>query len=322
MLAMSLPSAARALGLGDIRVNSALNEPLSAQIDLVGATPEELLSLTAQLADEAMFQRYGADRPSYLSTVRFKVATDSKGRPVLEVHSAAPFADPIVNFLVDVRWPKGELVRDFSLLLDPAVFTPEKRVAAAPAVTDESAEPTPASLSSYTTIASPAQPIAPASPAPAANVTARTAVPVASGSRIEPVYRVLARDTLFDIARRAGAVTEADVQQMMIAIFRANPEAFDRNINRLHRGALLNMPSARDVESVDVVEARRAVAKQTRAWKLYSVGSNFRPVGSGLIAVPPSAQRPDESAAVETLNNRVQSLEAALEAERQQVASM
>src|SRR6267142_6509340 len=117
MLAMSLPGAARALGLGDIRVNSALNEPLSAQIDLMGATPEELQTLTAQLADEAMFQRYGADRPSYLSTVKFKVATDSKGRPVLEVHSAAPFADPIVNFLVDIRWATGELVRDYSLLL-------------------------------------------------------------------------------------------------------------------------------------------------------------------------------------------------------------
>ena len=127
-LAMSLPGAARALGLGDIRVSSALNEPLSAQIDLVGASPGELESLTAQLADEAAFQRYGADRPTYLSSVSFKIARDSKGQPVLEVHSTAPFADPIVNFLVDVRWPQGELVRNFSLLLDPVVLAPEAGV--------------------------------------------------------------------------------------------------------------------------------------------------------------------------------------------------
>ena len=65
MLAMSLPGAVRALGLGDIRVDSALNEPLSAQIDIVGATREELVELTAKVANREMFQRYGADRPSF-----------------------------------------------------------------------------------------------------------------------------------------------------------------------------------------------------------------------------------------------------------------
>jgi FimV-like protein len=322
MLAISLPGAARALGLGDIRVNSALNEPLSAQIDLMGATPEELLTLTAQLADEAMFHRYGAERPSYLASVRFKVAMDSKGRPVLEVHSAAPFADPIVNFLVDLRWPKGELIRDFSLLLDPAAYAPGSRGANTAAVTEPLAELTPVSLTSSPVAASPALAITPASPAPAGNVTVHSAIPAPSASPIDAVYRVVARDTLFDIVRRAGAVTEADVQQMMIAIFRANPEAFDRNINLLHRGAVLTLPSRQDIEAVDAAEARRTVVKQMRAWKLYSVGAAFHPVGSGLIALPPSAQRPLESAPIDTLNSRVQTLEAALEAEQRQVASM
>ena len=322
MLAMSLPSAARALGLGEIRVNSALNEPLSAQIDLVGATPEELLSLSAQLADEMMFQRYGADRPSFLSSVRFKVAMDSRGHPVLEVHSAAPFSDPIVNFLVDVRWPTGEFIRDYSLLLDPAVFAPDSRVATAAAVTNRLAELTPVSLSSSPVAATPALAIAPASPAPGASLDSHTPIPARAASPIDSVYRVLARDTLFDIVHRAGAVTEADVQEMMIAIFRANPEAFDRNINRLRRGAVLTLPSAKDMEAVDAAEARRAVAQQMRTWRLYSVGADFHPVGSGLIALPPSAQGPVGAVQIDTLNSRVQTLEAALEAERQQVASM
>src|ERR1700693_3723803 len=129
MLAMSLPGAVRALGLGDIRVDSALNEPLSAQIDIVGATRDELAELTAKVANREMFQRYGADRPSFLATATFKVGLDSQGRPVLNVRSAEAFTDPVINFLVDLRWGKGELIREYSLLLDPAGFSSAPRVA-------------------------------------------------------------------------------------------------------------------------------------------------------------------------------------------------
>ena len=187
-------------------------------------------------------------------------------------------------------------------------------------MTDGLAGLAPVSLSSAPSAASRA--LATASPVSTAIVPDHRVIPVPSTSHIDSVYRVLARDTLFDIVRRAGALTEADVQQMMIAVFLANPEAFDRNINILRRGALLNMPSARDVAAVDPAAARSAVARQMQHWKLYSVGADFHPAGSGLIALPPSARQPDESAAMQLLNDRVQSLESALEAERQQVASM
>src|ERR1700693_2294784 len=137
MLAMSLPGAVRALGLGDIRVDSALNEPLSAQIDIVGATRDELVELTAKVANREMFQRYGAERPSFLATATFKVGLDAQGRPVLNVRSAEAFTDPVINFLVDLRWGKGELIREYSLLLDPAGFSSSTpRVAETPAVSD------------------------------------------------------------------------------------------------------------------------------------------------------------------------------------------
>ncbi|MGO9994427.1 MAG: FimV family protein, partial [Steroidobacteraceae bacterium] len=84
---MSLPGAARALGLGDIRIDSALNEPLSAQIDIVGATRDELIALTAKVANREVFQHYGADRPAFLASATFKVGMDSQGRPVLNVRS-------------------------------------------------------------------------------------------------------------------------------------------------------------------------------------------------------------------------------------------
>ena len=153
-------------------------------------------------------------------------------------------------------------------------------------------------------------------------MTVDTAIPVPPADDGGSVYRVMARDTLYDIVRRAGAVTRDEALQMMIAVFRANPDAFDRNINVLRRGAVLAMPSVKDRDSVSAAEARRSVAQQMKAWKLYSIGAEFRPVGSGVIAVPPGVQAEAQSGEVKKLNSRVQSLEEALEAEQRQVASL
>ena len=67
------PSSAWALGLGEIHLNSALNEPMNAEIDLIAATPDELTALRATLAGKDAFTRYGIDRPPFLSTLTFKV---------------------------------------------------------------------------------------------------------------------------------------------------------------------------------------------------------------------------------------------------------
>src|SRR5216684_8380481 len=122
MMALSMPGAGHALGLGDIHVDSGLNERLAAEIDIVGATPLDLIDLRAAIANRDTFLRYGADRPSFLSSTTFKVTRDSQGRPVLAVRSTESFTEPVVNLLVDLNWGYGELVRQYTLLLDPAGF--------------------------------------------------------------------------------------------------------------------------------------------------------------------------------------------------------
>src|SRR5882724_1511349 len=102
MVALSVPGAAHALGLGDIHIDSALNERLAAEIDIVGATPFELTELKASLANRETFHRNGADRPAFLSSATFKVTQDAEGRPVLAVRSTEGFTDPVVSLLVDV----------------------------------------------------------------------------------------------------------------------------------------------------------------------------------------------------------------------------
>src|SRR6202521_1347215 len=131
MMALSLPGAAHALGLGEIHVNSALNEPLAAEIDIIGATPEELSSLTASIANRDTFLRFGAERPAFLASATFKVSHDVKGSPVLVIRSTDSFTDPVVNLLVDLRWHNGEVIRQYSLLLDPAGFPAATQMAAA-----------------------------------------------------------------------------------------------------------------------------------------------------------------------------------------------
>src|SRR6202451_4071391 len=138
------PSLSWALGLGEIHLNSALNEPMKAEIDLIAATPEELTALRADLASRDAFTRYGIDRPPFLSTMTFKVGKSKDGRDVLQVRSTDAIPEPFVTFLVEVNWARGRLMREYTVLLDPPVYTPgETASSAAPVTAPVSAAPAP-----------------------------------------------------------------------------------------------------------------------------------------------------------------------------------
>src|SRR5262245_14870867 len=127
LLALScaiFPTTLFALGLGDVRLKSALNEPLDAEIELISATPDELSSLRASLATRETFARYGLDRPQTLSNLDFKVGKSSDGRNVLFVRSRESITDPFLTFLVEVNWSRGRLLREYTVLMDPPVYGP------------------------------------------------------------------------------------------------------------------------------------------------------------------------------------------------------
>src|SRR5208283_1524644 len=139
------PSLSCALGLGEIHLNSALNEPMNAEIDLIAATPDELTALRASLAGRDSFTRYGIDRPPFLSTLTFKVGKSKDGRDVLLVHSTDAIPEPFVTFLVEVNWARGRLMREYTVLLDPPVYTPgENANSAAPVMAPTTAAAPPA----------------------------------------------------------------------------------------------------------------------------------------------------------------------------------
>ena len=326
MMALSLPGAAHALGLGEIHVNSALNEPLAADIEILGATAEELSSLTASVANRDTFLRFGAERPAFLASATFQVSHDVKGKPVLVIRSTDSFTEPLVNLLVDLRWHNGEVIRQYSLLLDPAGFPAATQVAAA--VRSPVAAPAPLALPA------PAAAVTDTSAAAASPIASpdATASPAAHTTRATTHVKIGAKATLRGVAWRVGARSDSDLKKTMLAIFRANPNAFEGNINRLRRGAVLTIPSAADISTISKEDAGREIQAQMTAWhvspqKVHTAATLVQGITPTVRAAAPlaatastdAADAPREAttpggdaAEAAALNLRVQSLEQGL----------
>ena len=114
---------------------------MNAEIDLIAATPDELTALRATLANRESFTRYGIDRPPFLSTLTFKVGKSKDGRDVLLVRSTDAIPEPFVTFLVEVNWARGRLMREYTVLLDPPVYTPGENASSSAPVTAPSTTP-------------------------------------------------------------------------------------------------------------------------------------------------------------------------------------
>src|ERR1700679_371081 len=134
-LLLMLPSAAFALGFGDIRLLSPLNAPLDAQIELSDVTPEELQTLQAQIASRETFARQGLEWPVFLSSVKVKTAQSSDGHTVISLKSTDPITEPFITLLIEVDWAHGHLLREYTMLLAPPVYTPGQTAASNAPVT-------------------------------------------------------------------------------------------------------------------------------------------------------------------------------------------
>ncbi|MDG2375101.1 MAG: FimV/HubP family polar landmark protein [Woeseiaceae bacterium] len=264
-----------ALGLGDIRLSSVLNEPLWAEIELLAVTPEELNNLTVQLAAQETFQRYGLDRPMFLASLRFEIEKSGRASGnIIRVTSAEPITEPFITFLVEATWSRGRLLREYTLLMDLPTFAPPPTTLAgepvtaptrtAPADSGQIERPVARSQTSPAEISS----------LPAVALTLPVEEPAAADSFGEPTFdstpggdRVVVRgDTLWRIAQEVRPDDRLTFNQTMLAIFDANPQAFDGNINRLRAGATLRIPSADDVFRISSGIAVDEILRQNVEW--------------------------------------------------------
>lgn len=255
LVGAALSPNANALGLGAVDVQSSLNQPLSARIPLYPANPEEIETLTVSLASAEAFQRAGVDRPFSLTQLRFQVVRGDN--PYVRVFTEQPVKEPFLDFLIEADWAKGRLVREFTLLLDPPVYGGAGVVA--PAVAIPTGQPAAAQ-----------QRVTPGAATATAAVPSTTvaALPAAGGPGPVRYGPVTANDTLWKIANRVRPDESVSVNQTMVALLRANPDAFIRgDMNRLKRGAVLHVPDLATIAAIDGGEANREVRAHVQRWR-------------------------------------------------------
>ena len=276
---------AAALGLGQIQVKSQPGQPLVAEIPIISSDPAELQGLRVQLASPETFRRIGLEPPQGLvSSLRFEPALDAGGHPVIRVSSATPVDKPLLTFLVEVDWGQGRLVREYSALLDAprTVSAPLQ-----PPIQAAIAAPSNAIVRPVPPVVAVAQPTAPPvvgkpeapprsvpAPHPVAPVPRAAAVAPSPAPVVVPAPRaneygpVKAGQTLGQIASSLDATQGYSAAQTMLALVRANPDAFiGGNINLLKRGAILHLPHADELAKLDRSEAAAEVHAQIAQWR-------------------------------------------------------
>lgn len=272
---MSLsPFAAQAAGLGKLTVLSGLGQPLRAEMD-IGASKDELIGMTARLAPREAFQQAGLDYSSNLLDLRFSI--EKRGdQAVVKVTSSKPVNEPFLDFLVELNWPAGRLVREYTFLLDPpeiAARQPERTVADARVVETvrggsaaETRSSRAAKSSAQAAAKLPAEPKPVAEkPAPEKKEKAEPKKPAETAGQ----HVVQQGETL----RKIAAETQPEgvsLEQMLVGLYQANPDAFlGKNINRLKTGAILNVPDQATVAAIPEAEAKKVYVAHARNWNDY-----------------------------------------------------
>ena len=249
------------VGLGDIELKSALNQRFDAEIVLSNIGDLQQDEIIPNLASQQDFDRVGVSRDYNLTDLRFKVRVREDNAYVVHITSSKPIIEPFLNFIVEAIWPNGRILREYTVLLDPPVFSTEGIEKIEPGMSGRSA---------------PAK-------QPGGRSSNRREIPPApsvSAGRTEGVvtqddeYGLTGPgDTLWTIALKVRPNSSISVQQTMLALQRANPEAFiNNNINLLKAGHVLRIPDENEIRTQTTTEAISEVRAQNQEFEDYRSG--------------------------------------------------
>jgi pilus assembly protein FimV len=282
-----------ALGLGEITLESFLNEPLKAQVNLLNTGGLHSDEIRIRLATSEDFERMGVDRAYFLTGIKFEVKVDDSGQGVIVMTSDDPVLEPYLDFIVEARWPSGRLLREYTVLVDPPVFdTSTPVISASERVAEVDGEPLPAKkkpepeVTSGTRVDVRKSELAPGA-MPQRDFGSDASPTPLAGSR----YMIKRDETLWEIAQ-AGKPEGTSVHQAMLDIQRLNPEAFiDGNINRIKAGYIIYLPSAGDISSDDLAAALEEVRQQNDDWRAGRASEPGRTAAASLrISADPVAE--------------------------------
>ena len=286
-----------AFTLGDISLESALNEPLLANIQLLELDGLNEAQILVNLGSEADFQRVGVDPLPLLNELEFDVIVLSATEGVVRITSPEAIVEPYLNFVLNVRWPSGRVIREYTVLLDLPTFSSNAipNPAPAPAISRPTPAPQaePAPRNAEPVVSTPAAQAA-QSPQEVEPAPAPVAVPIPeaqTGRAMETVV-IQTGDSLWNIALATRPGNDVSVQQMMLAIQRANSnsDAFiANNINGIRAGRVLRIPTRQEINAISQDQAISQVAVQNQQFN-----NNAQPLAVNNSQSPAQATSRDE----------------------------
>lgn len=289
VLGLAAPQA-QALSLGRVTVQSALGEPLRAEIDIPQITADEVLNLRTALGSPETFRAAGMERSAALADLQISLQQRPNGSYFLRLASDRAVNEPFIDLILEASGPTGRIVREYTLLFDPPSLrqsgpsAPPVPIAAqvAPAAPSQAADaPPPAAAPPAAAAPATAPAAAPPPAAPAASAPARSASVPAPQRRVT----VQSGQTASAIAAAAKPST-VSLDQMLVSLLRANPDAFiGGNVNRLKAGAVLELPDEAQAAAIDLAEARQTVVAQSKDFNEFkqrlAAGVSERPATGG-----------------------------------------
>ncbi len=246
LFSLALPLGAYALGLGEMKVESALNQPFLAEIELIDGHEVSLSTIKVELADPKSYQSLGVERSKAISILFLDVKKNKQGKFVVEVHSKKRMIEPYMQLIVDLTWPKGQIFKIYTVLLDPPGYKLANTTAQRSLIYQRK-------FTNYhhTTTAS----------------TKKHAEAGNLAQKKKAAYRpTSSKENVWQIAQRYKT-SEAILPQIVLAIVGANPDVFtDGNLNGLKAGARLKIPSDTKFLEVPADLATVEVMAHDKAW--------------------------------------------------------
>jgi pilus assembly protein FimV len=262
LLLLLAPSVGLAVGFGNLSINSNLGEELHLEVDLISVTPAEIGTMTVELASRSDYARANISYPEISEFLVFEVA-EADGNFMVVITSATAITESFLHLLISAKWSGGKVIREYTALLDPPLYSGESAAVVEVAGSDESNEPVISSEIAATT--------------GSLGSSSATSPEATDSMMTASTVTVMRGDTLSGIVNSLNRPASVSLMQGLTAILDANPDAFiDGNMNRLIAGASLKIPDFGDMAQVNNQNALQNFRSQVDEYNQYLTGIGYR----------------------------------------------